>query len=170
MTDFSRITSMLHTFENRFLSALLLLMIVLSSAEIIIRTMIGGSVLWISPVLKILVLWIAMLGAVLASRDKEHVCIDVLSHYISNKYQYLIQSICTLFVAIVSFIISYYSFQFVYSTYEYKDIAFNNTPLWIWQSIIPIAFLFIAIRFTRHTFHNLYCSKHLTSQQNGAKL
>src|SRR5690554_7174070 len=62
------IVRVLHIIEDTILVTLLLAMILLAGYDILARTLFGGGVAWISPILKIMVLWVGLLGALLATR------------------------------------------------------------------------------------------------------
>ena len=49
--------------------------------------------------------------------------------------------------AVVCGIVAYYSIKFI--QYEYQDglIAFANVPVWLCETIIPVAFIVMALRY-----------------------
>ena len=71
----------LYRVEDGLLVALLLAMIVLAGVDILARLALGSGMTWIAPVLRVLVLWIGLLGALVATRSREHIAIDVLSRF-----------------------------------------------------------------------------------------
>ena len=56
--------------EEKMLCLLLAAMIVLACLQIFLRTAVSGGLLWIDPLLRYLVLWSGLLGAVAASGAK----------------------------------------------------------------------------------------------------
>ena len=59
------------------------------------------------------------------------------------------------FTSVVCAILAYHSTRFVQSEYEYASIAFGSIPVWICESIIPVAFALISFRYLAHTLDKL---------------
>lgn len=133
--------------EDWFLILTLAVMVVLAIAQIFYRNIFDEGVVWIDPLLRILVLWVAIGGAVVATRTDNHIRIDFFTRYISKKYiKYLQRSVYAFCVFVCGFI-SWHAVRFVQMDYEYKTIAFANIPAWVTELIIPIGFFMIAFRY-----------------------
>ena len=59
------------------------MIIFLALLQILLRNAFGFGFLWAESVLKILVLWIALLGAMVATREDHHIKIDLLERFLS---------------------------------------------------------------------------------------
>ena len=133
--------------EDWFLILTLAVMVVLAVAQIFFRNVFGEGVVWIDPLLRVLVLWVAIGGAVVATRNDNHIRIDFFTRYVSKKYiKYLQRSVYAFCIFVCSFI-SWHAVRFVQMDYEYKTIAFANIPAWVTELIIPIGFFMIALRY-----------------------
>ena len=66
--------------EDALLVTCLLVMIILAFANITMRNTIGGGIVWADKLLINLVLWVAVLGGAIASKDNDHITIDVISN------------------------------------------------------------------------------------------
>lgn len=121
--------------------------ILLAFSQIILRNFFDTGIYWADSALRVLVLWIGMIGAMFASRNKKHIRIDILSHYLPEKIRNNIWRVTEFLSAIVCGIVAYYSIEFV--KYEYQDaqIAFANVPVWLCEAIIPIAFIVMGLRY-----------------------
>jgi len=102
---------------------------------------------WIDPLLRTLVLWIGLAGAVVATRTDKHIKIDVLVKYLPVKLLPLIQRSVYFFTLLVCVLISWHATRFVMSEYEYGTIAFSGIPAWLTAIIIPVSFCLIAVRY-----------------------
>lgn len=142
-----RIYNALLATETFFLMFFLLTTILLASLQIILRNFFDYGIFWADSALRILVLWIGMLGAMFASRNKKHIRIDILSHYLPANLQKNVWRVTELITAIVCAIVAFYSIKFI--QYEYEDglIAFANVPVWLCETIIPVAFIIMALRY-----------------------
>lgn len=141
----------LHRLEDILLAAVLTIMLTLAVTDIAMRLITGGSLIWIPPVLQILVLWLGLLGALLASRSQEHIAIDVISRFVGPFGKRVCGVSGSLFAAVISALIAYHSIAFIQTSLEYNDIAFAQVPAWPLQLIIPFTFSLMALRFFVHT-------------------
>ena len=133
--------------ETFLLLFFLLSAILLASAQILLRNFFDSGIFWADSALRILVLWIGMTGAMYASRNKKHIRIDVLSHYLPEKLRDNIWRVTELITAIVCAIVAYYSIKLIQFEYEDGLIAFANVPVWLCESIIPFAFIVMSLRY-----------------------
>ena len=142
-----RIYNILLATETFLLLFFLLSAVLLASAQILLRNFFDSGIFWADTALRILVLWIGMTGAMFASRNKKHIRIDVLSHYLPEKIRDNIWRVTELITAIVCAIVAYYSIELI--QYEYEDglIAFANVPVWLCETIIPFAFIVMSLRY-----------------------
>lgn len=133
--------------ETFLLLFFLLAAILLACIQIFLRNFFEMGIFWADSALRVLVLWIGMIGAMYASRNKKHIRIDLLSHYLPAKIRSNIWRLTEFLSAIICGIVAYYSIQFI--QYEYHDglIAFANVPVWVCETIIPIAFIVMGLRY-----------------------
>ncbi|VAW53165.1 hypothetical protein MNBD_GAMMA05-1713 [hydrothermal vent metagenome] len=122
-------------------------MIILAVYQIFSRNLLSEGVVWIDPLLRTLVLWIGLTGAVVATRTDKHIKIDVFAKYLPTKLLPFIQRSVYFFTLLVCLLISWHAARFVMSEYEYGTIAFSGTPAWVTAIIIPVSFCLIAVRY-----------------------
>ena len=136
-----------HRFEDGALVLALVSMLVMALTQIVLRNLFDSGFLWAESFLRILVLWIAFLGAMVATRDRNHISIDLLSRLLPNAYFVPFQIVSLLFASLLCAVAAYHSVVFI--SYEYEDgtIAFAEVPVWLCQSIMPIGFGVMALRF-----------------------
>lgn len=142
-----RLVQWLHRLEDGVLVLLLLAMIVLAGYDIMARSIFGGGVSWIPPLLRVMVLWIGLLGALLATRSREHISIDLISRLGGPTLNRIASTITLLFAAVVCGLVGWFSGQYVQLAFEYQDIAFADIPAWPLQLIIPFTFGLMGLRF-----------------------
>lgn len=143
----SRLLQILVWSENALMALLLTTMILVASSQIILRNFFDYGIAWSEPLLRIMMLWLGLFGAMLASRERNHISIDVLSRFLPKTGQRIASLITHLFSAFICGIISYYSWQFVISEKANGIIAFESIPAWICEIIIPISFAVMSLRF-----------------------
>ena len=133
--------------EDGLLVLLLSLMILLSIAQILLRNFFDAGISWGDPAIRLMVLWITLLGAMVATRENNHINIDILSYFISPKNQARIQRVTHLFAGVICGLISWHAISLVLMEKQDGTIAFASFPTWVGESIIPIGFGIMALRF-----------------------
>lgn len=133
--------------ENTALVLTLAAMIVLASTQIILRNFFESGFGWADEALRLMVLWVAMLGAVAASREQRHISINVLSRILPDPAKAWVAMFVDVFTVAVSLILAWYSWVFVAESREFQDRLLNDLPAWIFQSILPVAFILIAYHY-----------------------
>ena len=83
----------LYRVEDALLVVLLSAMILLASTQILLRNFFDSGFVWIDPILRVMVLWLGLIGATVATRYNKHIRIDLLSRYFERNTHRLIQSI-----------------------------------------------------------------------------
>ena len=147
----SRFLGFCYLFEDAVLILILTTMIGFAVMQIVARNFFGGGIPWADTFLNILVLWVGLVGAMVASRRDHHIAIDALVRFLSKKVQRVVQHLVDFFTAAVCAILAFYSVRFVFIEYESGTLAFSIVPAWLCQSILPIAFSIIALRYMVYT-------------------
>lgn len=151
-----RAITLLHWLEDAFLLLLITAAVTLATTQIVLRNSGADALVWADSALNILVLWIAMAGAMVASRDKDHIAIDILNRYLRGISQRLVQSLSYAATALCCGIAAWYGVRFVQEERQYADIAFLNIPIWLCEAIIPIALGLIAVRYCLYTLQTIF--------------
>jgi TRAP-type C4-dicarboxylate transport system permease small subunit len=142
-----RIRIFLHRVEDGILVGLLVLIIGIAVTQIFLRNLFAGGIIWGDVVVRILVLWIGMVGAMVASRSGNHICIDAVTRYMPERIRGAVSCISGLFTAAVCSLMAYYSLHFVRMEFEDGGKAVAQIPAWACEAIIPVAFAVIALRY-----------------------
>ncbi len=145
----------LHRLEDTVLISALASMLILAIIQIVLRNFFDSGFLWAESSLRILVLWVAILGAMVATRENNHINIDTLSRYVPENWQPAIRLLTSLFAAAICGTVAWHAFVFVQFEYEDQTIAFASVPTWACQSILPFGFAVMAFRFIYSAFAGL---------------
>ena len=141
--------------EDAILVGLLLLMIGMAVIQIFLRNLFGAGIVWSDVMLRILVLWVGLIGAMVASRRDNHIAIDLFDRYLPERAKVYADFVVRLFTALICIIVAYYSLLFVQMEFADGGIAFARVPTWLCEAIIPFAFTVIALRYFLLSFVNL---------------
>lgn len=134
--------------ETFLLVVVLGAMITLAAGQIVLRNFWGIGFAWADEALRIMVLWVTMLGAVAASRDQRHVSIDALSRYLPPGLQRPVAALVRLFAGVVCLVLTWYSYTFVEGSRAAGDQMLGGAvPAWFIQLIIPVGFGLLGYRY-----------------------
>ena len=136
--------------ENAVLVALLGFLIVFSFVQIVLRNVFSIGVTWGDGLTRVVVLWLALLGALAASRDGRHIRMNALAQWLPPRLHVAVGVGSDLFAAVVSAALAYFAFEFVSESRSYGDQLLGKFPAWWFESIMPVAFALIAYRFAIH--------------------
>jgi TRAP-type C4-dicarboxylate transport system permease small subunit len=139
--------SILARIEDSLLVILLALMILSSTGQILSRNIFNVGLLDADPFARLMVLWVAMLGAVVAARSDKHINIDVLSRMLSPVARRRVKVLVHLLSVTVCLVIAVTAFQFVVDEYAVGVRAFGPVPAWLAQSVIPLGFGLITLHY-----------------------
>lgn len=137
--------------EDTVLVILLTSMIVLASAQIVLRNGFDTGFIWADELLRIMVLWLALAGAVAASRADRQINIDVLSRYVGERARLLVAAVVDLFTAFVCGALAWFSARFVMDAREFEDTLLGGLPAWWFEIVLPVGFALMCWRYLTFT-------------------
>lgn len=140
--------------EDIFLLALVAAIILLPVLQILSRLLEWQGFLWADQAVRLGVLWLALAGAMIASRQQQHIRIDLLQHFENTHWYLWVQRFTHLCTALTCGVIAWFSIGLVKEDYQFGGSAFLDLPLWACEIIIPVAFSIIALRFAVAIFIN----------------
>jgi TRAP-type C4-dicarboxylate transport system permease small subunit len=140
--------------ENALLALLVLALVLLAGAQIILRDFFDTGLTWADPLMRSLVLWTGMLGALAAVRDDKHIALDVLHRFLSPKAQRVARVVTLGFAAVVCAVVAYYCYEMlaIDLAESTQAGAVSKVPAWLPESILPVAFGLMALRFAIRAF------------------
>ncbi len=122
-------------------------MMLLAVGQIVMREVFSTGFVWADELIKIMVLWLAMIGSVAASRDNRHIRIDALSHILPKPAIKLTRILVDLFAVAVCAVVAWHSYRYLLLEIEFEDRVLINKPAWIAHLIVPLGFALVAYRF-----------------------
>lgn len=136
--------------ENTLLVLLLSGMMGLGAYQIIARNLFNGGWTESEPLMRVLVLWLGLLGALVAARGHHHISIDLSKRFVNKRWLRPLEIISFGFTAVICFLLMWHSGRFVWEEYQYATPLVAGIPGWVFQIIMPISFGLIALRYLGH--------------------
>ncbi len=159
----------IHRGEDALLAVLLTAMILLAATQILLRNLFESGFVWIDPLLRVLVLWLGLIGAAVATRKNKHIRIDLLSRLFERNTHRLIQSIVGQVSAWTCLLVAWFGFGWIRMDYEDGMTAFAGIPAWMLEIIVPLSFTVIGVRYFILSLHwgYVYLQRRRTGPRRG---
>ena len=115
--------------------------------QVIERNVLASGIFWADELLQHIVLWLGFLGASLATREHRHLSIDVLSHFLPPRWQLWLELLVNTVALGLCMLLVQAAWGLVRSEYTAGTMLTFGIPAWLAQSIIPLGFGAITLRF-----------------------
>jgi TRAP-type C4-dicarboxylate transport system permease small subunit len=147
MAFMHRLDRLLAGFERAAVVVLLSSLLLLGLLQIILRNVFASGLFWADEVLRHVVLWLGFLGASLATHERRHLCMDVLARWIPVGGQPWLALLINVFAVSGCAVLAQAAWIFVQFERESSAVLSVGLAVWIAQSIVPLGFSLMALRF-----------------------
>jgi TRAP-type C4-dicarboxylate transport system permease small subunit len=106
-----------------------------------------GHVDWTEPFVRLLVLWITLLGASLITGENKHIKIDLMSAMLPPRWLPFRELLLSLVCVLISALMLKASIDYVWIEMDSGGHLFLNVPTWAGELILPAGFAMILFRF-----------------------
>jgi TRAP-type C4-dicarboxylate transport system permease small subunit len=144
--------------EDALLIAILATMVGFAVAQIVLRNVFNSAILWADPMLRVSVLWVGMIGAMVATRSDKQISIDAVSRFLPMRARSGVRVVTDLFTAVVSAVVAWSALRLVLDDRAAGVTAVAFVPVWVCEAILPLAFGIIAIRYMLFAIRHLRMS------------
>lgn len=136
--------------EDALLLMLLAGMIAIASSQIVLRNLFDSGIAWADPMLRVMLVWLGMAGALVAAREDRQLTVDVLSRLLPPRWKLRGRLLTDLFTAVVSGMLAWHAGRLVLGDRAAGLIAFSGIPVWVCELALPLGFGLIALRYLVH--------------------
>lgn len=137
----------LHRAEDVLLAGLLLALLLLSVAQIALRLFFDTGLAWAEPVSRSGVFWLAMLGALGATRTRKHIAIDAFPRLLPALAQRMVWAISHVTAGSLCAALAWFGWQLVKMEFEAPSPWLAGVSSGWPMLILPIGFAIMAVRF-----------------------
>ena len=132
--------------EDAFSSLALLAMVILPLLEIVWRRAFGQGIPASGPIVQHLTLWVGFLGAAIAARDGKLLALATGTFIPQGRWRRAADILAAAFGACSALVLAYGGYQMADIERQAGTTIGAGIPSWAAQSVLPIAFLLIAVR------------------------
>ena len=141
--------------EKCLLVCLVIFLIGFSLLQIILRNFFATGYPWADTLLRHIVLWVSLLGAARATAEDKHIRIDLVPRLLPHRSARTVALVTRLFSLCVSAALLFASWTFIRDESLSGSYAFGNVPLWWFETIFPITFAIMTLRFAYNSLETL---------------
>lgn len=137
--------------EGALFSVCLATMLFFSFLQVILRNLFHHGVLWFDPLVRTLVLWVAFLGAMVATSNARHLHIDVVRRMMSLETSRRVGRALSVIAAVCCAMMARGASIYLQEEYLHGVSPFLGVPAWAAQSILFLGFVLLCYRFAVQT-------------------
>lgn len=126
---------------------ILIAMVGVTFLQVILRNFFDSGISWAEVGSRNAVLWITFLGAMLATRARQHLNIDALTRVLPKRSRDVLRVFLDAFAAAICILLAKASLTFVVDERAMETVLFLGVKTWMVQAIIPFGFAMIALEY-----------------------
>jgi TRAP-type C4-dicarboxylate transport system permease small subunit len=149
--------------EGVILAMNLLTMLLVAAFQVAMRNFFDLGFIWADILVRILVLWVGLMGASLATHQSRHLSIDVVTKFMPKRAAQLLKLLVRIFALVVCILLAQASWDYIIMQQESGEASLFGMPIWITEVVIPVAFILIATHFSIHIIHG--CAAFLCGEE-----
>jgi TRAP-type C4-dicarboxylate transport system permease small subunit len=143
---------LMRALERGVLTLMILGMLLLAMLQILLRNLFHEGLVWIDPLLRHLVLWIGVTGAVVATGRLRHIQMDVIGRLLSTGPRLLVTRITSLVAAGICAVLARAAWMYLIEEAGFGSTGFLGIRTWVLTSVLCIGFALMAARFASRAF------------------
>ena len=157
---------------ERWLLLIFYVMLVITMAiEVIRREVFSYSSIWGEEIVRYSFIYLAWVGAAAAVKERAHIRIDVLMHYLGPRTKALLYIFGDLVMFVVALIALYWSFETVLVSAKFGSVTHGLRISQVWFLMaVPIGFALITLRLIQSFVRDVRSLKNGTPVFQGDKL
>jgi C4-dicarboxylate transporter, DctQ subunit len=130
--------------EDALLASLGLALLAAAAAQLVFR-LIGAGPVWLDPAMRLATLWLALIGALVATRESRQLRIDVFAERLRGALGWAARGVVATFTAVICVTLAMASWTLVELERETGTEFFTGIPTWWTLAILPPVFAMMAV-------------------------
>ena len=126
---------------------ILLAMVGVTFLQVILRNFFNTGIPWAEVSGRNAVLWITFLGAMFATRARQHLNIDAATRLLPRRPRNALRILLDAFAAVICLMLAKAGLIFVMEEHAMGEVLFLGISSWMIQVIIPFGFAMIALEY-----------------------
>jgi TRAP-type C4-dicarboxylate transport system permease small subunit len=138
---------LIHLLEVTAAAGLVIALVIVGSVRFMFERVAGVELSWADDVLSALLLWLVMVGSMVAAGQLRHTRAHLLEALLPFSWASTLRRLGFAFSGVICLVLVWYSLHTILLEYEFRQLAFGPVPVWLVQAIVPLGFTIMAARF-----------------------
>ena len=147
MNLWNKLENKISRLETVLITLLLTLMILMAFSQIVLRNFFATGIDWGDALVRYLVVWVAFIGAAVATGQGKHITIDLLARWLTGARSIAIQALSCFFSAVICGLLTVAAARFIWFEAQMGSSTFLNLPVWVPVLIMPATLGLMTLRF-----------------------
>lgn len=139
--------------EEALLAVMMAVMVVVSAAQIALRNLFAYSLPWAEPLVQVLLLWVTMVGAMVATRQGRHLRIDLVLRWAPAGWRGGLERTAAGLAGAICGLLASVGSAFVKGEAAAGTTGVFGLPTWHFQLVFPLCFGVMCLRFAGLALH-----------------
>src|SRR5210317_1588333 len=124
--------------------------------EVLRRELLSYSSIWGEEIVRYSFIYLAWIGAAAAVRERGHIRIDVIMHYVPRRVKALLYLFGDFVMVAASIVALYYSYETVHVSWKFGSVTDGLRISRVWFLMaVPIGFALVLLRLTQSIIRDL---------------
>lgn len=116
-------------------------LVVTMAVEVVRRELFAYSSIWGEEIVRYAFIYLAWIGAAAAVRERAHIRIDVLFHYVGPRIKALLYILGDLVMMVIALFALYWSFEMVSVAWKFQSVSHGLRVPMVWfLAAVPVGF------------------------------
>ncbi len=157
--------------ERWALLMLYVMLVATMSIEVLRREVFAYSSIWGEEIVRYSFIYLAWIGAAVAVKDRAHIRIDVLMHYVSPRLKALLYIFGDLVMFVVAVIALYWSLETVHISAKFGSVSHGLRVSMVWFLMaVPVGFGLMILRLVQSFLRDIRALRDGTPVYEGDKM
>ena len=133
-----------------------ILLVATMAVEVLRREVFAYSSIWGEEIVRYSFIYLAWIGAASAVRERAHIRIDVIMHYLGSRMKALLYMLGDLVMLAVALVALYWSFESVAVSWKFGSVSHGLRISMVWFLMaVPVGFTLVVARLIQSFIHDV---------------
>ena len=157
--------------ERWMLLVFYVILVLTMAVEVLRREIFAYSSIWGEEIVRYSFIYLAWIGAAAAVKERVHIRIDVLIHYVGPRVKALIYIFGDLVMFSIAAIALYWSWESVHVSWKFGAVSHGLRISMVWFFMaVPLGFAIMIVRLTQSLLRDIGSLRDVTPVYEGDKL
>ncbi len=155
MITLNKFSKILFKLQENMGIFLILLIVLLTAAQVFSRYILKNPLGWTEELVRFVFIWSIFMGAVIASKNRQHIRVETFHKYLSNSVNTFIEIFVNISIVIFFIYIIPPAFRYALYAYHIKSTASEISMFFVYISL-PLCGVFMTIYYVSHIIKDIH--------------